>query len=326
MSRFSLTAMRMLALGLSLLVAGPAGAQQAYPNKPIRLIVPFPPGGGTNIIARLVGQKLAENVGQQVIVDNRPGGSTIIGTDALAKSPPDGYSLIIVGSSHVVNSSLLSTPYDPIKDFAAVAPVTSTELMLVLNPAVPANNLQELVALAKSKPGQLNYATPSTGGPMHLAAELFNIMVGTKMQHVPYKGSGPATVDLIAGQVQLAFQTPLSAIAQVKGGRLKAIAVSGETRLAALPQLPTFTEAGLPNFKIGYWYGILAPAGTPKAIVDLLNGELRKALNASDVREKLQGQGMDPYILSTEEFAALMKTDMARYAKIVKAANIKLEN
>jgi len=307
-------------------LASPASAQQAYPNRAIRLVVPFPPGGGTNIIARLIGQKLAENVGQQVIVDNRPGGNTLIGTDTVAKSAPDGYSLLIAGSSHVINSNLLHTPYDPIKDFIGIAPVTRTELVLVLNPAVPANNLQELITLAKSKPGQLNYATPGAGGPMHLAMELFNITVGTKMQHVPYKGSGPATVDLIAGQVQLAVQSPLAAIPQIKAGRLKALAVSGETRLAALPQLPTFTEAGLPNFHIGFWYGILAPAGTPKAIVDMLNGELRKALNAPDVREKLQGQGMDPFILSPEEFATLMKTDMARYAKVIKAANVKLEN
>ena len=318
---------RILTVGMLIGFAGSAAAQQVYPNKPIRFIVPFPPGGSTSIVARLVGQKLTESWGQQVIVDNRAGGNTIIGTEALLKSRPDGYTIMIVVMTHVVIPNLLpNSPYDPTKDFAAVATLAGSELVLVLHPSVPANNLQEFIALAKSKPGQLNYASTGRGGPNHLAAELFNVMAGVKMQHIPYKGGGPALTELIGGQVQLTFNVPLNLIPHIKAGKLKALAISGETRLPALPQVPTFTEAGLPGFDVNLWQGVVTLAGTPKEIIGRLSTEITKILAMPDIKEKLVSQGMGPLISTPDQFAALMKADMARFAKIIKTANIKLEN
>ncbi len=316
---------RMVMLGILMAIAGYAAAQESYPSKPIRFITPYAPGGSTTVVARLVGQKLSENWGQQVMVDNRPGGNTIIGTEALYRSAPDGYTILLAGTPHVVNPSMLPTPYDAIKDFAPVATATSNEVLLVVHPSVPANNLKEFIALAKAKPGQLNYATSSTGGSPHLASELFNIMAGVKTQHIPYKGGGPAVTDLIGGQVQLIFAIPTNVIAHVKSGRLKAIAVSGETRLSSLPQVPTFTESGLPGFSAKTWYGVLAPAGTPKPIINKLSGEIAKILAMPDIKQKLAAQGFEPFISTPEEFAALIKADLAKYAKIIKAANIKAD-
>ena len=323
--KFSTTWARAWTASVLMVLAGSAAAQQIYPSKPIRFIVPFPPGGANNILTRLLGQKLAESWGQPVIVDNRPGGNTVIGTEALVRSPPDGYTIMLVVSTHVITPLLLSTPYDPIRDFAPVATVDSGELILVLNPSVPANTLQEFIALVKSRPGQFNHATPGSGGITHLAAELFSIMTGVKMQHVPYKGGGPALTDVIGGQVQLIFQSPPGAIPYIKSGRLKPIAVSGETRLPALPQVPTFTEAGLPGFDVKFWHGVLAPAGTPKAIIDKLSAEIARILNMADIKEKLASQGATPFVSTPEQFGALMKADYARYAKVIKTANIKLE-
>ncbi len=325
--KFSAAAARILTLGALMALAGSAAAEQAYPNKPIRFISPFAPGGSTDLLARLVGQKLTESWGQQVIVDNRPGGNTVIGSEVLVKSPPDGYTIMVVTSGHAIHPSLIPyLPYDTVKDFAAVATVSSTEFVLVLHPSVPANNLQEFIALAKSKPGQLNYASSGSGGGPHLAAELFSIMAGVKLQHVPYKGGGPALSDLLGGQVQALMSTPIAAINHIKSGRLKAIAISGETRLSALPQMPTFTEAGLPGLEVRNWYGILAPAGTPKEIIEKLSTELARILAMPDFKEKLDSLGMDPFISTPGQFAALIKADMIKYAKIIKTANIKLEN
>jgi len=277
---------RTVTVGLLLVLAGPGAAQQAYPGKPIRFITPYAPGGATDVIARLVGQKLTESWGQQLLVDNRPGGNTVIGTEALAKSAPDGYTIILVGITHVANPSLIHTSYDAIKDFAPVATVTSNETILVVHPSVPANTLQEFIALAKSKPGQLNYATSSTGGPTHLPAELFNMLAGVKTQHIPYKGGGPAVTDLVGGQVQMMFAIPSNVVAHVKSGRLKGIVVTGTTRLSALPQVPTFNEAGLPSFDVKNWYGVLAPARTSHTIIDKLSAEIARILTLSDVRER----------------------------------------
>ena len=306
--------------------SAPAAAQQDFPNKPIRLIVPYAPGGGAGVLARIVGQKLTESWGQQVVVDNRPGGNGTIGGEALIKSPPDGYTILLVTGTHVINPLLLPTPYDAIKDFAPVATVTGYELILVLHPAVPADNLKELVALAKSKPGQLNYATVGIGNSGHLTTELFNLMTGVKMQHVPYKGSAPALIDLLGGQVQLTVVAPSSTIQHIKNGKLKAIAISGDTRLAALPQVPTFTEAGLPGFEVKNWYGILAPAATPKPVIDKLAAQIALLLEMPDTREKIVGQGMDPYVSTPEQFARLIKADTEKWGKVIKAANIKFEN
>ncbi len=324
--RFFAAPIRLLVLSLLLAFAGSASAQQGYPNKPIRFIVPYAPGGSTSNVARLIGQKLTEAWGQQVIIDNRPGGNTVIGSEALAKSPPDGYTISLAASTHATIPHLLaSLPYDPIKDFTPVATLVTTQLVLVLHPSVPANNLQEFIALAKSKPGQLNFASVGTGSSTHLAGELFNIVAGVKMQQVPYKGTAPALTDLIGGQVQLNFDTPITSIPHIKSGKLKAIAITGKTRLAALPQVPTFAEAGLPNYDFQIWMGVLAPAGTPKEIVNKLNTEIAKILTMPDMKEKLVSQGLDPLISTPDQFAALIKSDMAKFGQIIKTANIKLE-
>ncbi len=326
MSKFSVALMRMLILGALLGIADPAAAQKDYPNKPIRLIVPYATGGSTDPLARLLGQKLSESWGQQVAVDNRPGGNTIIGTEALAKSPADGYTLIMVLATHVILPYLYnSLPYDAIKDFAPVATFAMNEQVMVLHPSVPANNLREFIALAKAKPGQLNYSSSGSGGVNHLAEELFCILAGIKVQHVPYKGGGPALADLVAGQVQMYFGPPIIVIPFIKSGRIKAIAVSGEHRLSALPQVPTFTEAGLPGLDAKVWYGILAPAGTPKDIIDKLSVAIAKILATTDVKEKLVLQGMEPFSAGPGEFAALLKADMAKFGTVIKTANIKIE-
>ena len=324
--RFFAAPIRLLVLSLLLAFAGSASAQQGYPNKPIRFIVPYAPGGSTSNVARLIGQKLTEAWGQQVIIDNRPGGNTVIGSEALAKSPPDGYTISLAASTHATVPHLLaSLPYDPIKDFTPVATLVTTQLVLVLHPSVPANNLQEFIALAKSKPGQLNFASVGTGSSTHLAGELFNNVAGVKMQQVPYKGTAPALTDLIGGQVQLNFDTPITSIPHIKSGKLKAIAITGKTRLAALPQVPTFAEAGLPNYDFQLWMGVLAPAGTPKEIVNKLNTEIAKILTMPDMKEKLVSQGLEPFVSTPDQFAALIKSDMTKFGQVIKTANIKLE-
>ena len=315
-----------LATGVLIACAGCAAAQPAYPAKPIRFIVPYAPGGGTTPLARLVGQRLSENLGQQVIIDNRPGGNTVIGTETLLRSAPDGYTIMLAADTHVLLPLLTTTPYDPIKDFTPVATLSISERFLVLHPAVPANNLQEFIALAKARPGQLNYGSAAAGGTQHLTGELFNLMAGVKTQHVPYKGSGPALADLIGGQIQFSFNNPLSTIPYVKSGKLKAIAISGETRLPALPQVPTFTQSGLPGFDIKTTYGVLAPAGMHKDVLDRLSAEFAKVLSTPDTREKMVSQGMDPHLTTPEQFAALLKAEMAKYARVIKATNIKYEN
>ena len=313
-----------IALGAVALTAPLAAAQQTYPNKPIRFIVHFPPGGGADIAARVIAQKLTESWGQQVIVDNRPGGNTIIGSEALVRSPPDGYTLMVTSSAHVINPLLLpSLPYDSVKDFAPVATVSYSELVLVLNVSVPANNLQELIALAKSKPGQLNYASSGSGSTTHLAAEFFNILAGVKTQHIPYKGAGLVMAELLTGQVQLYFNLPTSVVPYVKSAKLKAIAITGESRFSALPQVPTFTEAGLPGLDVKIWFGALAPAGTPQEIIAKVSTEIAKILATPEFKEKLDSQGMEPFISSPDQFAKLIRAEMAKWGKVIKAAGIK---
>jgi tripartite-type tricarboxylate transporter receptor subunit TctC len=302
-----------------------ATAQSTYPNRPIRFITPYTPGGSTSVMARLVGQHLTERWGQNVIVDNRPGGNTIIGTEVLARSAPDGYTIMLVTSTHAILSSLTKTPYDPIKDFAPVATIGIAPQVLVLNTAVPANTVQEVIALAKAKPGQLNFASSGAGGPTHLSGELFNLIAGVKTQHIPYKGAGPATIDLIGGHVQMFYSVPVNILTHVQGGKLKAIAVTGKTRITALPQMPTFAEAGLPGFDIKTWNGVLAPAATPKAIVDKLSAEIGAMLAAPGNREKLDNLGMTSLVSTPDEFGAMIKADRATYLKVIKSANIRVD-
>ncbi len=323
--KLSTAVARIASTGLLISFAGLVGAQENYRNKPIRIVSPYPAGGSTSVMARLIAQPLIEVWGQQVIVDNRGGGNTVIGSEHVARSAPDGYTLMLMTTTHVITPQLIRTPYDPIKDFAPVATVGSTENILVVHPSVPVANLKELIALAKAKPGQLNYGTSGSGSVTHLAVELFRIMSGTDMQAIPYKGSGPALTDLIGGQIQVYLNSAANFVPHIKSGKIKALAVTGEKRLSALPELPTFREAGLPGYEAKGWFGIVAPAGIAKPIVDKLSREIAKILATPDFKDRLAGQGGEPFANTPEQFGELMKADRAKYAKVIKAANIKLD-
>ncbi|RPI44947.1 MAG: tripartite tricarboxylate transporter substrate binding protein [Betaproteobacteria bacterium] len=312
----------------ALMFASALYGQQAYPSKPIRFISPYSAGGATSVLGRLVGQRLTESWGQQVLIDNRPGGSGVIAAEALLKAAPDGHTIMLIsGSAYLVAPLLIRNfPFDAVNAFAPVATMSSSEVALLIHRSVPANDMRELIALAKARPGQLNYSTAGRGGMAHLAAELFGSLTGTKLQEVAYKGANPAVTELLGGQVHLSFQNLLLVLPHIKSGRLKAIAITGEKRSPALPMVPTFKEAGVPGMDVKLWYGVLAPAATPKEIVDKLSREIAKILVLPDTKEKLDGIGMDPYINTPEQFGAMMRADTAKYAKIIKAANIKLEN
>ena len=277
-------------------------------------------------MARLFGQKMHETWGQSVINDYKPGGNTIIGSEALVRSAPDGYSLLLVLNTHAINPLLNKLPYDPVKDFAPITTIGISEYMLAIHPSVPANTLKEFVAYVKARPGQLNYSTSGAGGLGHLSGELFNVVAGVKTQHIPFKGGAPSVQALVAGDVQLCFLHPINVPGQIKAGKVKAIAISGKNRLPALPDMPTFTEAGLPALESTNWFGMLAPAGTPRDIINKLSVEMNRIQLAPDTRQKLSAQGVEPYPGSPEQFAALIKSDTDKFAKVVKAANIKLEN
>ena len=311
--------------GLSALAAS-AWPQQGFPRKPIRLIVAFPPGGSTTVVARLLGQKMTERLGQPVIVDNRPGANGVIACEELLRSPADGHTLAMVVNTHAINPLMMaSLPYDTNKDFAAVSTLYKLELVLVAHPSVPAENLREFIALAKAKPGALNFAAGDSLGLTHLAAETFNTMAGVKLQVVPYKGTGPALADTLAGHVQGYFSSPTAVIAHVKSGKLKAYGISGSRRSSALPDVPTFAEAGLPGYEAGTWAGLLAPAATPKDIVSKLSSEIAAIMNLPDIKEQLASQGLDPYVTTPEAFSQLIRSDTSRFEKVIKAANLKVE-
>ena len=315
-------------LALALVVyGGAAHGQPAYPAKTIRMVVPFPPGGTTDILARVVGQKITEATSQQVIIDNRPGAGGNIGTEIVAKAPPDGYTLITdPGSTLTINPSLFAKlPFDPLKDFAPVTIIAAVPNLLVVHPSLPVKNVRDLISLAKAKPGQLNYASTGAGQSTHLSMELFKLMAGITVTHIPYKGSSPALTDLLAGHVSLMFDNMPSCLPHVKAGKLRALAVSTLKRSPALPALPTVAESGLPGFEVSVWFGVLAPAGTARDIVSRLNAIVVNALASSDVRERLAGQGAEPIGNSPEQFTAQMQRDLVKWAKVVKDANIKLD-
>ena len=310
-------------LVLSAFAAG-AAAQKDYPNKPIRYISPFAPGGSTTVIARLVGQQLTEAWGQQVVVDNRPGANTIIGTQAAVTARPDGYTLLSLGSTLAGNHWLAKTPYDAVKDIAPIATVSSYENVLVVPPSLPANNVKELIALAKAKPGQITYGTSSTGGPTHLLAALFSTVTGINTLHVPYKGGGPAVTDLMGGHIQFFFSNPVNVAAQIRSGRLRALAVTGQARVGTFPDVPTFIEEGLPAMTLTNWQGVGGPAGIPKPIIDRISAEIRKLVARPDTKEKLNALGSEPFYNTPEQTAAIVKSDIVKYGKIIKDANIKV--
>jgi tripartite-type tricarboxylate transporter receptor subunit TctC len=325
MPKFSTAVAGVLFLAV-LISAQSAIAQPAYPTRPIRFIVPFPPGGSTDPMARLAASRLSERWGQSIVVDNRPGGNTIIGTEAVAKAPRDGYTILLASSSLLTAPSLIPhLPYDVIRDFTGVATISTSRFVLVVPASTAANNLQEFIGYVKSRSGQLNYATSGIGTNTHLSAALFNLTLGTKMNHIPYKGSGTLQTDLMAGRVDLSFQVPISVISHIKAGKLKTIAISGDNRAAALPDVPTFAEAGMPKFRVGGWFGIVAPTGTPRHSIDKMSREMASILAMPDVQDYLVRQGSEAFISKPDEVTALIKVEVAKYAKIIKDAGIKME-
>ena len=298
---------------------------QAWPSKPLRYIVPFPPGAFNDTLARIMSSELPKVLGQPVLVENRPGGNTIIGTEAAAKSAPDGYTLFGAALPFAVIQSLYKTPFDVTKDFVPITLAGTTPNLLVANPGVPVNSVKELIAAAKAKPGSLNYASTGNGTSNHLSFELFKSMTGTSITHVPYKGSAPAVTDLIAGQVQVMFDNTPNVLPQVKAGKLKALAVSSKKRSSMAPEVPTVDESGVPGYDVTVWFGILAPAGVPKDIVQRLNAEMVKIIRSPEIAERFARAGVDPVASSPEEFSAFLKSEVARWAKVVQDANIKAD-
>mgnify|MGYP001608649327 CR=1 FL=1 len=312
--------------GLSASVAAVAATAQRhaeqYPTRPVRLIVPFAPGGGTDLMARIFAQKFSESVGQAVVVDNRAGGGGTIGTEIVARAAPDGYTLCMVSTSYSTNAALFKLPYDPVNDITPIAMLGDAGILLTLHPSVPARSVPELIALAKAKPGSLNFASTGTGGNTHLATELFNIMAGTQMTHVPYKGTGPALNDLLGGQVQLIMGTLGVMLPHVKTGRLRGLAVTNAKRNSALPEVPTIAET-LPGYEATLWYGVWGPKGLPRNVVTLWNTELRKAARLPDVKQRFAGEGVEPADGPPEVFRNVVERDVAKWVKVVKAANIR---
>jgi tripartite-type tricarboxylate transporter receptor subunit TctC len=300
---------------------------QSYPTKPIRLVVPFPPGGSLDVVARAIGQKLSEAWGQPVVIDNRPGAGGNIGADLVAKSPPDGYTILEGAlSTHAVNVSLYSKmPYDPVRDFAPITLVAVTPNVLVVNPSVPVNSVKELITYAKANPGKISFGSGSNGSAGHLAGELFKIEAGVDMVHVPYKGGAPAMQDLLAGQTQLMFDNLANSMQQVRAGKLKALAVTTAQRSTLVPELPTLSEAGLPGFDISTWWGFMAPAGTPKEIIAKWNAEVTRILETPDMKAFFAQQGAEARPTSPEAFGEMIRSEIAKYAKIVKASGAKVD-
>ena len=280
-----------------------AQAQAGFPSKPIRLVVPFPAGGSVDPLARVLGERMTQAFGQQVIVDNRAGGNTVIGTDFVAKAPADGYTLLLTASSHVTQPQLLTAPFDPIKDFAPVATVSASDMILCVHPSVPANNLQEFLALAKAKPGALNFSSAGSGNPNHLAGELLSMMANVKFTHVPYKGGAPAIVDLVGGQVQFSFGSPIIVLPHIRSGRLKAIAVTSAQRMSLLPNVPTIAESGVAE----------------------LATEINRITALPEMKERLDAAGMERLMVPTERYEAVMRQDMEKFGRIIKTANVKLD-
>jgi tripartite-type tricarboxylate transporter receptor subunit TctC len=321
------TMLRLALLAIPALMTDPLAAQAPYPTKPIRLVVPFPPGGPLDAAARGIGQKVSDDWGQPVIVDNRPGAGGNIGADLVAKSAPDGYTIVMGAlSTHAVNVTLYGKlPYDPVTDFAPITLVAVTPNVLVVNPSLPVNSVADLIAYAKANPGKLSFGSGSNGSAGHLAGELFKTEAHVDMVHVPYKGSAPALQDLLGGRIQLMFDNLASSMPYVKAGKLKALAVTTAERSPLVPDLPTLAESGLRNFDIYTWYGLMAPAGTPKDIIAKWNAEVAKILNAPDMKERLVAQGAQAAPDSPDAFAALIKREIPKYARIVKDSGAKVD-
>ena len=319
--------LKIIALGAAACTLTSLAWGQVYPSKPLKMILPFPAGGPTDIVARAMGQALGEAFGYNVVIDNRPGGGGMIGATMAARSPADGYTLLLGGITTfgVAPSVHKNPPYDSVKDFQPVTLATRQPIMLMTHPSLPAKTVKEFVALAKARPGEINYASSGPGGSGHMAGELFKLITGVNLVHIPYKGAPPALNDLIAGQVQVLFGTILASAPHVRSGRVRAVAITGPQRSAALPEVMTFAEAGLPTYDASSWNGILVPIGTPRAIVDRLNTELVRILKNSQVQERFAQDGALPAPTTPEEFAAFIKSEIAKWAKVVQAANIRID-
>lgn len=318
----------LLTAGIALFhLAQPALADTSYPNKPIRLVVPFSPGGSTDVVARLLAEQLKTELGQPIIVDNKPGAGGNIGGDAVAKSAPDGYTLLMAAAGPtVINPSLYSKmPYDPLKDLAPVTMIVREHNLMAINPAIPAKTVKEFIAYAKSRPGQLNFGSPGNGSPAQLAGELLNQTAGINLQHVPYKGSGPAVVDLVAGHISMMIDNMPALLPHVQSGKLRALAVASEKRASAAPDVPTMIESGLQGYVVTAWKGLMVPAGTPPDIVNKLNKAMVKILAKPDMRQRMIDMGAEPVGDTPEQFAASIKKEAAWWAALVKSTGTKLD-
>src|SRR6266446_4531879 len=301
-------------------------AQTAYPTKPVKIIVPFSAGGPADIYARYLGQQLEKTLGQPIVVENRVGGGGVIGADAVAKSAPDGYTLLMMSNTHTVNESLISKkPYKLMTDLVPIAPVNYSDLLLVVHPSVPAKNLKELLALAKAKPGALNYASSGPGTPYHMAGELFKAMAGVDIVHVPHKGSDQARTAILGKQVDMMFDAITTMAPNARAGRVKALASSGKTRSPVTPDLPTLSEAGVPGYEATIWLGLMAPAGTPRPVLERINLEVTRIVNAPDVKEAWSKQGAVPMSMSVDQFDRFLREDIVKWAKVVKLSGAKVD-
>jgi tripartite-type tricarboxylate transporter receptor subunit TctC len=318
--------LRILALLSPLLIASPAAAADTYPSRPVHFIVPFGAGGPADVYARVLAQHLSEDLKQSFVVEDRPGAGSIIGTDAVAKSAPDGYTLLIMSNTHTTNESLIPhKPFELMRDFVPVAPINYSDLVMVVPASLPVTNLEEFIALAKKEPGKLNYASSGPGTPYHMAGELFKAMSGTDIVHVPYKASGDARTAVLAGQVQMMFDAITTMGPLAKSGKVKALATTGSKRSAQMPDVPTVSEAGVPGYEATIWLGVMAPKGTPDDVVKLLNSEIAKVVSRPDVKEAWAKQGAVPMLMSPPAFDAFLRKDIEKWAHVVQVSGAKVQ-
>ena len=311
---------------LALLSFSVASWSQSYPTRPVKIVVPYGVGGSADVYARYLGAKLQESMGQTFVIENRPGGGSIVGTDVVAKSEPDGYTLLMMSNTHTVNETLIpKKPFDLMRDFAPISGVSYSDLMMVVPPTVPAASLKEFIALAKSKPGALNYASSGNGTPYHMAGELFKSMAGVDIVHVPHKGSDQARAAVLGGQVQMMFDAVPTMAAQARGGKVKALATSGAKRSPVTPDVPTLSEAGVPGYESGIWLGLMAPAKTPRPVLEKLNAEVNKLLNSAEVKDNWGKQGTTTMGMSIEQFDKFLREEIAKWAKVVKISGAKAD-
>jgi len=320
-----LRTLRSAILGVSLALLSALAGAQPYPSKPVRLIIPFPPGASNDIVGRMIATQLSEKLGKPVVVDNRGGAGGLIGTEAAANSPPDGYTLLLVSLGYAFNASLYKLPYDPATAFAPVALLGAGPVVLVVNSKLPVNSVKELLALAKEKPGQLHYVSGGIGSFQHLTGALFKLQSGADIVHVPFKGAAPAMMDVVAGNTEIAIGTIILMLPQIKAGRLKALGVGSTKRLAFLPDLPTIAEAGVPGYEANNWWGIVVPTGTPAAIIARLHKELTVVLASAETKKRFESEGSEAAQMTPEEFGRFMTAETAKWAKVVKEAGIKAE-